>query len=139
MNTTLIIVFGAVALIVLFVYFNYRRMKNAPDVANSPKVKVLSDKSFNHQIKNGIILVDFWASWCMPCKMMAPVINDLAESVNGNASVGKLDVDKNRQTAAKYKIRNIPTMVLFKNGKEINRFVGAKSKDFLVKQINLAK
>ena len=139
MSNTLIIVIGILVLMSLYLYFNYRRMKNAPEVANSPRVKILSDKNFNHQIKNGTILVDFWASWCMPCKLMAPVINEVAESVNGNASVGKLDVEQNRMVAAKYKIRNIPTMVLFHNGKEITRFVGAKSKDFLVKQINQVK
>lgn len=139
MSNTLIIVIGVLVLMSLYLYFNYRRMKNAPEVANSPRVKILSDKNFNHQIKNGTILVDFWASWCMPCKMMAPVINEVAESVNGNASVGKLDVEANRTVAAKYNIRNIPTMVLFHNGKEIARFVGAKSKDFLIKQINQVK
>ena len=139
MSNSLIIVIGVLLLLGSYVYFNYRRMKNAPEVANNPKVKILSDKNFSHQIKNGTILVDFWASWCMPCKLMAPVINEVAESVNGNASVGKLDVEQNRMVAAKYKIRNIPTMVLFHNGKEITRFVGAKSKDFLVKQINQVK
>lgn len=139
MSNTLIIVLGALVLMGIYLYLNYRRMKNAPEVANSPKVKVLTDKNFSHQVRNGVILVDFWASWCMPCKMMAPVINEVAESVNGNAFVAKLDVDQNRSVAAKYKIRNIPTMILFRNGKEINRFVGAKSKDFLVKQINQSK
>ena len=130
------IVVGVAALMGLYIYFNYRKMKNAPEVENSPRVKILTDKNFSHQIRNGVVLVDFWASWCMPCKMMAPIVNEVAESVNGDASVGKLDVDQNRSVAAKYKIRNIPTMVLFRDGKEINRFVGAKSKDFLVKQIN---
>lgn len=135
MSTTLLVIAGVIVLFILYSIFNYRRIKNAPEVANSPSVKVLSDKNFSHQIKSGVTLVDFWASWCMPCKMMAPVINEVAESVNGSASVGKLDVEKHRSIAARYKIRNIPTMVLFRNGKEVERFVGAKSKDFLVKQI----
>ena len=135
MSTTLIIIAGIIVLFVLYSIFNYRRLKNAPEVENSPSIKVLSDKNFVHQIKNGVTLVDFWASWCMPCKMMTPVINEVAESVNGKASVGKLDVEKYQSIAAKYNIRNIPTMVLFRNGKEVSRFVGAKNKDFLVKQI----
>ncbi len=138
MSTTLIIIAGVIGLFVIYSIFNYRRIKNTPEVANSPSVKVLSDKNFSHQIKNGVTLVDFWASWCIPCKMMAPVINDVAESVNGSASVGKVDVEKYSSIAASYKIRNIPTMVLFRNGKEIDRFVGAKSKDFLIKQIKMA-
>jgi thioredoxin 1 len=84
----------------------------------------------------GVILVDFWASWCAPCKMMAPVLNDLAEELTGNKTVGKLDVEKYQNIAAQYKIRGIPTMILFQDGKEINRFVGMKSKEFLHKEIS---
>jgi thioredoxin len=139
MSTTLIIVIGLVVLAGAYIYYNFRRMKNLPEVENSPKIKVLTDKNFQHQIKNGVILVDFWASWCMPCKLMSPVINEVAEEISGNASVGKLDVEHSKSVAAKYNIRNIPTMLLFSNGKEINRIVGAKTKDFLLKEINKAK
>ena len=139
MNVTLIIVIAIAGFVVLYLFFNFRRMKNLPDVENSPKIKVLTDKNFQHQVKNGLILVDFWASWCIPCKMMAPVLNDVAEEITGNVHVGKLNVEHNQAIAAKYNIRNIPTMVLYNNGKEINRFVGAKSKDFLIKQINMIK
>jgi thioredoxin 1 len=139
MSNTLIIVTVFILFIVMYIFFNYRKMKNIPEVANNPKIKVLSDKNFQHQIKNGVTLVDFWASWCLPCKMMAPVLNDVADELTGNAYVAKLDVELNREIAAKYNIRNIPTMVLYSNGKEVSRFVGAKSKDFLLKQINLIK
>jgi thioredoxin 1 len=139
MSNTLIIVTVFILFIVMYIFFNYRKMKNIPEVANNPKIKVLSDKNFQHQIKNGVTLVDFWASWCLPCKMMAPVLNDVADELTGNAYVAKLDVELNREIAAKYNIRNIPTMVLYSDGKEVSRFVGAKSKDFLLKQINLIK
>ena len=139
MSNTLIIVTVFILFIVMYIFFNYRKMKNIPEVANNPKIKVLSDKNFQHQIKNGVILVDFWASWCLPCKMMAPVLNDVADELKENAYVAKLDVELNREIAAKYNIRNIPTMVLYSDGKELRRFVGAKSKDFLLKQINLIK
>ncbi len=139
MSNTLIIVTVFILFIVMYIFFNYRMMKNIPEVANNPKIKVLSDKNFQHQIKNGVTLVDFWASWCLPCKMMAPVLNDVADELTGNAYVAKLDVELNREIAAKYNIRNIPTMVLYSDGKEVSRFVGAKSKDFLLKQINFIK
>jgi len=139
MSNTLIIVTVFILFIVMYIFFNYRKMKNIPEVANNPKIKVLSDKNFQHQIKNGVTLVDFWASWCLPCKMMAPVLNDVADELTGNAYVAKLDVELNQIIAAKYNIRNIPTMVLYSDGKEVSRFVGAKSKDFLLKQINLIK
>ncbi|HKK42654.1 MAG TPA: thioredoxin [Bacteroidales bacterium] len=139
MSNTVIIVTVLIVVIVAYIFYNYRKMKNTPAVANSPKIRVLSDKNFQHQIRTGIYLVDFWADWCLPCKMMAPVLNDVAEELEGNAWVGKLDVETNRVSASKYNIRNIPTMVLYKNGKEIDRFVGAKTKDFLLKQINKVK
>jgi len=133
-----IIIFVAAFLLVAFLasfFLNYYKMKKTPVVEDNGKIKKLSDQNFEHQIKSGIMLVDFWATWCMPCKMMAPVLNNLSEELTGNASVGKLDVDQNRAASAKYGVRSIPTLVLFKNGKEINRFVGVKTKDFLLKEI----
>ena len=133
-----IIIFVAAFLLVAFLaafFLNYNKMKKIPVVEDNGKIKKLSDQNFEHQIKNGIMLVDFWATWCMPCKMMAPVLNNLSEELTGNASVGKLDVDQNRAASAKYGVRSIPTLVLFKNGNEINRFVGVKTKDFLLKEI----
>ena len=133
-----IIIFVAAFLLVAFLasfFLNYYKMKKTPVVEDNGKIKKLTDQNFEHQIKSGVMLVDFWATWCMPCKMMAPVLNNLSEDLTGNASVGKLDVDQNQAASAKYGVRSIPTLVLFKNGKEINRFVGVKTKDFLLKEI----
>ncbi len=126
---------GAFLAFFVYVYFTMKKMKNMPVVADSIKIKNLTAQNFDQQIKKGVILVDFWASWCAPCKMMAPVLNDLAEELTGNQTVGKLNVEQHQTIAAKFKVRSIPTMVLFKDGKEINRFVGMKSKDFLHKEI----
>ena len=135
MNTVLIIT-GALILAFAVLYLVARaKMKNTPVVEDNDDIIKLTDKNFDHQTKNKVFLVDFWADWCVPCRMMAPVLNDLAGDLNGNAYVGKVDVEQNRELAQKHKIRNIPTMVLFKNGKEVNRFVGVKTKDFLMKQI----
>jgi len=82
------------------------------------------------------VLVDFWAEWCMPCKMMIPVLNELAEEVDGSVSIAKLNVDEQKKTAAGFKVRSIPTMILFRNGKEIHRFVGVKTKDYLLKELD---
>ena len=122
------------ALVTYFVY-NFRKMKNTPVVEDNEKIKKLTDQNFEHQIKSGVILVDFWASWCMPCKMMAPVLNEVSEELTGNATVGKLNVEQNQAASSKYGVRNIPTLLLFKNGIEINRFVGVKTKEFLLKEI----
>lgn len=137
MIVSIIIFIGAFLLIAFLTSFflNYYKMKKMPVVEDNGKIKKLSDQNFDYQIRNGVVLVDFWATWCMPCKMMAPVLNNLSEELTGNAAVRKLDVDQNRTVSAKYGIRSIPTMVLFKNGKEVNRFVGVKTKDFLLKEI----
>jgi len=135
MNTVLIIT-GALILAFAVLYLVARaKIKNTPVVEDNDDIIKLTDKNFDHQTKNKVFLVDFWADWCVPCRMMAPVLNDLAGDLNGNAYVGKVDVEQNRELAQKHKIRNIPTMVLFKNGKEVNRFVGVKTKDFLMNQI----
>ncbi|HBS85634.1 MAG: thioredoxin [Bacteroidetes bacterium GWF2_38_335] len=98
----------------------------------------LTDKNFSAQLKNKIVLVDFWAAWCGPCRMMAPVLNQLAGELDGNAKIGKLNVEEFGSVSQKYKVRGIPTMILFKDGKEVKRFVGVKSKDFLLAQIKKA-
>ena len=136
MSNVVIIVFVIILTFAAYLFYSFRKMKNMPEEADHQKIKVLTGNNFQSQIKTGVTLVDFWAEWCMPCKMMAPVLNNVAEELKGNASVGKLNIEHHQEIAAKYKVRSIPTMIMFKNGREINRFVGAKSKDFLVREIN---
>ncbi|MBN2481575.1 MAG: thioredoxin [Bacteroidales bacterium] len=137
MNTALIIA-GTLLLVLLgYGIYNFRKFKNMEDVAPSERIRILSDKSFQHQIKKGVSLVDFWASWCVPCKMMSPVLNDVAEELDGSANVCKLNVEQYPNISSRYHIKGIPTMVLFRDGIEVNRFAGIKSKEFLIKQINL--
>jgi thioredoxin 1 len=73
------------------------------------------------------VLVDFWATWCGPCQMLAPVVDALAQETVGQFVVGKLDVDKNPGTSMKYEIRSIPTLIIFKNGQEVDRLMGAQT------------
>ncbi len=135
MATSLIIVSVIITLIAGYIFFAIRRMKNVPDVPKSDKIKDLTDKNFQHQVKNTISLIDFWASWCVPCKMMSPVLNELAEEVGVGVQVCKVNVEEYQSLASKYAVRGIPTMILLKDGKEVNRFVGVKSKEFLLDQI----
>ena len=137
MQTTMVI-FGL--LIVAFGIFFYSakvKMKNIPLVADNEKIITLTDKNFQNQTKNKVVLVDFWASWCAPCRIMAPVLNDVANELTGNSHIGKVNVEEYQSLAQKYKVRGIPTLILFKNGVEINRFVGVKNKEFLIKQIKI--
>lgn len=82
------------------------------------------------------VLVDFWAAWCGPCKMMAPVLEELSDDMVGKLKVAKLDVDANPQTAGAYNIMSIPTLVLFKDGKAVKQIVGFRPKQDLMNQLN---
>ncbi len=136
MTITVIVATLIIAGFIGYMVYSFKKIKNTPEVDTHSAIKELTDANFQAQVKNGVMLVDFWAAWCMPCKMMAPVLNETAEALGSTAKIGKLDVDSNRESSAKYGVRSIPTLILFKNGKEVNRFVGVKTKDFLMKEIS---
>ena len=135
MQTTLIAIGVLIIAFLVFRTIAMAKIKNTPMVADHAKVLTLTDKNFQQQTKNRVVLVDFWASWCAPCRMMAPVLNDVASELSGNSHIGKVDIEQFQSLAQKFKVRSIPTLILFKNGVEVNRFVGIKSKEFLLKEI----
>jgi thioredoxin 1 len=136
MQTSLIVLGVLIAVFVIARFFVMAKMKNTPMVEDHERVLTLTDKNFQQQTKNKLVLVDFWASWCAPCRMMAPVLNDVASELKGNSHVGKVDIQQYQSLAQKFQVRNIPTLVLLKNGVEVNRFVGVKNKEFLISQMN---
>jgi len=100
----------------------------------SENVVTLSDGNFESEINKsdgGPILVDFWATWCGPCRVVAPLLEQIAEEMKGKVRIGKLDVDHNPATASQFGIQSIPTLLLFKNGKVVEQIVGAQSKEVI--------
>ncbi len=139
MKTTIIIISILVVSLGGLYLLAKNKLKNIPAVDNSEKIIILTDKNFQYQTKNKVVLVDFWAEWCAPCRMMAPVLNDVADELTGNAYVGKVNVEQYQSLAQKYQIRNIPTMILFKDGKEVTRYIGIKNKEYLIQKIDKVK
>ena len=96
----------------------------------------LTSDNFADQTSKGVVMVDFWATWCMPCKAMAPVIEEIAGQTVGKVTVGKVDIDKNGQLANRFGIESIPTVLIFKDGKLMETFVGVQSKAALVNALS---
>ena len=97
----------------------------------------VTDNTFDEQVKTSStpVLVDFWAEWCGPCKMVAPILDEIANEKSGTIKIAKLNVDDNIRTAQRFEVMSIPTMILFKDGEAVLRIVGAKSKSALLADI----
>lgn len=112
-------------------------LEGSLQMANA-NVKEFTDANFDAEVlKSAVpVLVDFWAEWCMPCKMLTPTIEQVAEEFVGKVKVGKVDTDSNTQTAVKYGISAIPTVIIFKGGQVHKKFVGLQSKTEFVAALN---
>ena len=115
MSTTMIIIVAVIALLASLYIMARIRMKNIPVVADNEMILTLTDKNFRHQTKDRLVLVDFWASWCAPCRMMAPVLIDVASELAGSSHVGKVNIEQYQSLAQKFQVRNIPTLILLKS------------------------
>lgn len=107
-------------------------------MAENAKYVTLTDENFKSEVidSDEPVLVDFWATWCGPCRMIAPIVEELAEEFEGRAKIGKVDVDNNPQTAMQYGVRSIPTLLFFKDGEVADQLVGATSKKSLAQKLD---
>jgi len=101
----------------------------------SDVIQHFTDKNFDAQIGSGVVLVDFHANWCGPCRMLAPLLEQVAKKLQGKARIGKVDIDSAQEIASFFQITSVPTMILFKEGKEVNRLIGIKSAEEIEKFI----
>lgn len=110
----------------------------APAPAESGKVPALTDETFDAAVAQGVVLVDFWATWCGPCLKQGPLVEQAAERLGTSARVYKLDVDVGPKSAAKFGIQSIPTLIVFKDGKPAKQFVGVTQPETLVEAVQAA-
>jgi len=113
-----------------------RLLREAGQKKQSDNVIILTDVEFEKTIREGVTLIDFWAPWCTPCRIQGPVISELADKYSGKVKVCKVNVDDHKKLAVRMKIRNIPNIILFKDGKPVKQIVGVKSKHSLIKAVD---
>ena len=97
----------------------------------SSLIKKLSNEDFKASIAEGLVLVDFFAEWCPPCRMLVPILEEIAEEMHGKVKLCKIDIDHAQNVTSEFQVTSVPTLILFKNGKEVNRTEGLKDADVL--------
>ena len=127
----------AVILLILAVYYIRKAVQkmSAEQQIESENLITLTDENFTQTIKKGVTLVDFWAPWCTPCKMQNPAINQIADELKGKAKVCKINVDDHKISAKQMKIKNIPNIIIFKDGEAVKQLIGIKPKHTILRAV----
>lgn len=125
----LVLFFASIFLLGIFTFSEL----NAQEAKSN--IKELTESNFNTSIKKGLVLVDFYADWCRPCKMMQPILEDVATEYNSQITITKINIDNNKNISSKYNVKGIPCMILFENGKEVKRVVGYNEKEQLLEKL----
>ena len=99
-------------------------------------MEIINEKNFAEKTKNGIVVVDFFANWCGPCRMMTPILESIQKEIGDKISIYKVDVDESEELSRKFGVMSIPTLVIFKNGEEQNKLIGLRPKDSLMTEFN---
>ena len=128
----------AVFLFIIVVTIFQRFSNNKPIQDSDAKNNIISltDETFEETIKTGVTLVDFWAPWCRPCRSQMPVVNQIADEKSNVAKICKINVDDHKKAAIKMKIKNIPNIIIFKEGVAVRQLIGSKPKHLILKALN---
>ena len=124
-----------VTIIVITIFQRYKAFKQSGNVVQSSRVIDLTDETFQKTIETGITLVDFWAPWCGPCRAQNPVITKIANEVGDAAKICKINVDEHKKAAIQMKIKNIPNIIIFKDGEAVKQIIGAKPKHLIMRAL----
>jgi len=135
-GTGSIIVYIFSGLVIGFILYSFLKARKQMNRPPSENVKVLDGKNFSSVVNKGVSLIDFWAAWCGPCKVQGPIVDDLADEIGDRANICKVDVDSNQAIAQKFGVQNIPTILILKDGRPVERFVGVKPRQVLLKAIH---
>lgn len=107
-----------------------------PEIQKAKEIIHATDNNFDETIKSGVVLVDFWATWCGPCRQQSPILEEVNKEMAGKITIAKLNIDENRTTTKRFGVMNIPTLLIFKNGVQVNKFVGLTEKDEIINALN---
>ncbi len=131
-----LVIAAAIAIYAIVDGFRSNSANAASGLVDSEYVITLDSDNFDRIVSEGLVLVDFWATWCAPCRIQGPIIEELAREVHQLAHITKLDVDDHSSIAERFGVRSIPTLILFKDGEAVERFMGVQQKESLMAAIN---